>query len=414
MKTFVVSFLLLLSTFFSIQNLQSNSSTKVLTGADVLVSSRINLLKGKNIGIITNQTAILRNGIHLVDTLVNIPGVNIKILFSPEHGIRGNAPAGKKLNNSIDEKTGLPVFSLYGKHRKPTKESLGGLDLLLFDIQDVGARYYTYISTLYYSLIAAAENNIPIIVLDRPNPINGITIEGPTVNTELKSFVGIAPIPIRHGLTIGELALLFNNKFLPGNLKANLNIIKMKNWKRQEYFDETGLKWISPSPNMTDLQTAIVYPGMCLIEGTNISEGRGTLHPFLTIGAPFVNSNDLIELLNKFDLTGLMLKPIDFIPRNIPHKAFNPKYKGITCHGISIFVSDRNKFNSVQFGVRLIYSLHKLYPNKFKFKNWINKLFGNYYLRDMILKGQSPKEIIHRWRKEIANFKKLRKPFLLY
>ncbi len=414
MKSFFVWITILASTLFSIQTLNTGNQKRVLTGADALVSSELNLIKGKSLGVITNQTAILNSGIHLVDALLKIPGVKIKMLFSPEHGIRGNAPAGKKLGNAVDSKTGLPVFSLYGKNRKPTKESLQGINLLIFDIQDVGARYYTYISTLYYSLIAAAENNIPIIVLDRPNPINGVSIEGPLLNPKLKSFVGIAPIPIRHGMTIGELARLFNGNFLPGNKKAKLKVVKMKNWKRKEYFDETGLKWISPSPNMTNLETAIVYPGLCLIEGTNVSEGRGTEKPFLTIGAPFVNSQQLIKTMNRSDLKGYRLEPIDFIPRNIPHKAFNPKYKGVRCHGVLIHVTNRNKFNSVDFGIWMLYSLHKLYPKQFKFKSWINKLFGNYYLKEMILASAKPREIIARWKKDIEKFRRLRKQYLLY
>jgi len=414
MKTFIISLFLILSTLFSIQSLQTGNKKNVLTGADVLLQSKLETIKGKTLGIITNQTAVLRNGIHLVDALFKIKGIKIKMLFSPEHGIRGNAPAGKKLLNSVDLKTGIPIFSLYGKNRMPTRKSLKGINLLIFDIQDVGARYYTYISTLYYALVAAAKNNIPIIVLDRPNPINGISIEGPKLNEKLKSFVGIAPIPIRHGMTIGELALMFNNKFLPGKIKAKLKIIKMKNWKRKEYFNETGLKWISPSPNMTNLETAIVYPGMCLIEGTNVSEGRGTTLPFLTIGAPFINSEQLIKELIKSGLKGFKLEPIDFIPQNIPHKAFNPKYKGVRCHGVHIKITSKKLFNSVRFGVWMLYSLHKLYPGKFKFKNWINKLFGNYYLKEMILNGAFPDEIIKKWKKDLQEFKVERKPFLLY
>jgi len=392
---------------------QSKKNETVKTGAEVLLSEKQNLLQGKTIGIITNHTALLNNGVHLVDTLAHLRNCKVKALFGPEHGVRGKAPAGKRIGNAIDSATGIPVYSLYGKIRKPTKEMLQGINLLIFDIQDIGARYYTYISTLYYSLEAAAENNIPILVLDRPNPIGGLQVDGPIVDEDFRSFVAIAPIPIIHGMTIGELAMLFNSKMLPKNLHAKLTVIKLKNWKRQEYYDETGLRWISPSPNMTDLETAIVYPGMCLIEGTNVSEGRGTEKPFLQIGAPFVNPMQLIKAL-KNKIKGAELSPVTFIPRDIPHRAVNPKYKGKTCRGILIKVTNRKTFRSLRFGIHLLYELHKLYPENFKLKKWLDKLYGSKELRTAIISGKSPKEIFNSWEKGLSNFKKLREKFLLY
>ena len=278
------------------QNYNYNPANNVICGADILISDSLNLIKGKGIGIVTNHTAVLSNGTHLVDSLFNIKNINIVALFGPEHGIRGDAPDGLTITDGKDSKTGIPVYSLYGKIRKPTKEMLKGVDVLIFDIQDIGARFYTFISTMYYTLEAAAENNIPVIILDRPNPIGGLKVSGNIREEEFKSFVGIAPIPIMHGMTVGELAILFNEQhYLENNLHANLTVIKIKNWQREQLFNQTGLKWINPSPNMINLDEAMIYPGLCLLEGTNISEGRGTQKPFLTFGAPYINSNQLIN-----------------------------------------------------------------------------------------------------------------------
>ncbi|MCF6270225.1 MAG: DUF1343 domain-containing protein [Melioribacteraceae bacterium] len=389
---------------------------KVTVGADVLVADSLHLLENKQLGIVTNHSAILSNGTHLVDTLVRLPNVKVTTLFGPEHGIRGNAPDGHSIKDGVDSKTGLPVYSLYGKVRKPTKEMLENIDILIFDIQDIGARFYTYISTLHYTLIAAAENNIPIIVLDRPNPINGVTVDGPIRTEEFKSFVAIAPIPIQHGMTIGELAIMFNEEYWLGNgLKANLTIIKMNGWNREYFFDDCKLPWIAPSPNMPNLETAVVYPGMCLIEGVNVSEGRGTYSPFLTFGAPFINSDSLLLELEEFNNSGIELSAISFTPKSIPNMSTYPKYNNIECNGIEIKVVDKEKINALRFGIEVLYSIHKLYPNKFEFrKNWLDKLFGNKNLTEMLKNNSNPNEIFETWANELKDFKQLRKKYLLY
>ncbi len=389
---------------------------KVTVGADILVSDSLHLIENKQIGIVTNHSAILSNGAHLVDTLVTLSDVKVTTLFGPEHGIRGNAPDGHSIKDGIDPKTGLPVYSLYGKTRKPTKEMLKNIDILIFDIQDIGARFYTYISTLHYTLISAAENNIPIIVLDRPNPINGVTIDGPIRTEEFKSFVAIAPIPIQHGMTIGELATMFNNENWLGNgLKANLTIIKMDGWNREYFFDDCNLPWIAPSPNMPNLETAIIYPGMCLIEGVNISEGRGTYSPFLTFGAPFINSDSLLLQLEQFNNSGIELQSISFTPKSIPNMSTYPKYKNVKCNGIEIKVVDKEKINALRFGIEVLYSIHKLYPNKFEFrKNWLDKLFGNKNLTEMLKNNSTPNEIFATWTNELEDFKKLSNKYFLY
>ena len=406
---------LFLISYMNISKAQ-NSDVKVTVGADVLLSDEYNLIKNRSIGVITNHSAILSSGTHLVDTLFSLNDIKIKALFGPEHGIRGDAPDGHSIKDGIDTKTGLPVYSLYGKNRKPTKEMLKGIDLIIFDIQDIGARFYTYISTLYYAIQSSAENDIPIIVLDRPNPINGLTVDGPIRKEEFKSFVAIAPIPIQHGLTIGELAIMFNDESWIGtDHKADLTVVKIKNWKREYFFDDCNLEWVNPSPNMPSLNTAIIYPGMCLIEGVNVSEGRGTYSPFLQIGAPYINSNELLKTLNKFDHSGISLEEITFTPESIANMSLKPKYLNEKCNGIKITITDKNEIQSLKFGIQVLYSINKLYPEEFKYRrNWLDKLFGDTYLKEMLESGNTPDEIYSVWKDDVEKFKQLRNKYLLY
>jgi uncharacterized protein YbbC (DUF1343 family) len=343
-------------------------------------------------------------------------GIKITALFGPEHGIRGNAPAGKAVGSSVDAKTGIPVYSLFGKNKKPTAEMLKNVDVLIYDIQDVGARFYTYISTLFYLVQAGAENHIPVIVLDRPNPIDGINVEGPIRKDDEASFVGIAPIPIMHGMTVGELAKLYAGEgYIGKNLKPDITVIKMKNWNRKFYLDHYSLPWIDPSPNIPNLETAIVYPGLCLIEGTNVSEGRGTHHPFINIGAPYINSDSLINKLKEFNVKGIELKPIKFTPVDIPKMSTNPKYKNESCSGITIHVTDRQQFKAVHFGIKLVCALHTLYPSQFKFRDaGFDRLSGDKSIREKILAGETPEKIISSWQKELKEFLSIRKKYLLY
>ena len=400
---------------FTVQFLFAQNS-KVLTGADILLSDSLDLVTNKNVGIVTNHTGLLSNGTHIVDTLNSLNQVNVVVLFGPEHGIRGDAPDGHSISDGKDSKTGIQVYSLYGKTKKPTKEMLKNVDILVFDIQDIGARFYTYISTMFFAMQAAVENNIPILILDRPNPINGIRVEGPIIQEGFKSFVGIANIPIMHGMTIGELALFFNEEnLLNENLKADLKIIKMQNWTRNMYFDETGLTWVNPSPNMTSLETALLYPGLCLIEGTNISEGRGTPTPFLNIGAPFINSDSLISKLNSYKLEGISYSKINFTPVEIPNMASKPKFEKENCNGIYFTITDRQKLNSLKLGLVLIYSIMKLNPNDFSFReSSIDRLYGTSNLRTMLTKGFSPNEIMNTWKQDLEKFNQIRKKYLIY
>lgn len=388
----------------------------VIIGADILIEEHLDLIESQTVGIITNHTALLSDGKHLVDTLHALNSVNVKCLFGPEHGIRGDAPDGESIGNGVDNLTGLPIISLYGQTRKPSAEMLVNIDVLIFDIQDIGARFYTYISTMFYSIQSAAENNIKIIILDRPNPIGGHRVEGPILKTEFRSFVGISQIPIRHGMTVGELAMFFNRKeILRTSQIADLKVIKMKNWKRHYYYDDCNIKWVKPSPNMPDLETALIYPGMCLLEATNISEGRGTYSPFLKIGSPFLNSIKLIEKMGKFNFKGISIAPVHFTPVEIPNMSKDPKYENEFCEGVKFEITDRNEFNPIEFGITLISILKRIHSDEFNISDKrMDKLWGSDELRLSLDKGISPSEIIKMHIDELEDFKKQREKFLLY
>ncbi len=406
---------LILTAFVNLSCQTSDSNNHVFFGDELLLKENIELLKDKRVGVVTNHSAVLPNNVHLVDTLLTL-GINITALFSPEHGIRGEISDGSKISSSTDDKTGIPIFSLYGNVKKPTKEMLKNIDIILFDIQDIGVRFYTYISTLYYLLQSAAENNLSVIVLDRPNPSTGMRVSGTVLDTAFKSFIGIAPIPVLHGMTIGELAELFvEENFINTSSKPELTVIKMNGWKRNYFWDDIDREWIPTSPNIPSFETALIYPGTAFIEGTNISEGRGTGDPFLTIGAPFISSEELINILKSLQIAGVDFSPSSFTPVNIKGKVVHPKYGGIKCYGLKFNLTDKKKFNAVEFGVYLIYSLLKLYPDNFKFKdNYFDKLAGNDKLRKDLLAGKNPSAIISSWEIELEKFKSIRKKYLLY
>ncbi len=417
MKRFlpILAFVLFLSACSKPENEITLNTGKVRIGADILVSEKIDLLKNRNIAIATNQTGRLSNGTSIVDTLWNL-GINIIALFGPEHGIRGGAQAGEIILDGKDDKTGIPIYSLYGKNRKPTAEMLKNVDLILFDIQDIGARFYTYISTMYYLLETAAENNIEIIILDRPNPLSGNYVNGPVLNKDHISFVGIAPIPIAHGMTVGELAKYFTGEKLFNNAdKLNLKVIECKNLRREQYFNETGLKWIKPSPNIPDFETALVYPGLCLLEATNVSEGRGTDKPFLKFGAPYINSVDLQKYLELSEIEGVKFIQTSFTPVSIKGVAEHPKYENELCQGIEIQITDPKVFDPINLGITLIYELKRLYPAYFKInENWMSKLYGSDSLYIALEEGKTPIQIINSWDKKLEEFKKIRQKYLLY
>ncbi len=393
----------------------ASAQERVKTGDEVFVEKYLSLIKGKTIGIITNHSGEMQDGRHIADVLSKIPDVKLVTLFGPEHGIRGNAPDGKTIANSVDEKTGVQVYSLYGKTKKPTTEMLKGIDVLIYDIQDVGARFYTFISTLDLSLEAAAENHVKFIVLDKPDMLRADLVDGPVLVDSLRSFVGIQPIASVYGMTPGEFATMINDAhMLKDGVKADLTVIKMENYRRSMWYDQTGLKWVIPSPNLPDMNSVEVYPGNVLIEATNVSEGRGTEHPFENIGSPFIDSKKLVSLLDKQHLAGVKFKSIEFTPHPFPW-ASEPKYNGEVCHGVKITVVNRNIFRPVEMGVTLVWAIHKLYPDKFEFRNAaFDMRAGTPQIRLMLEEGKTPQQIISAWQIGLKKFEGLRKRFLLY
>lgn len=389
--------------------------SQVINGADLLFSENQNFIAGKNIAVICNHTSLLADGTHLVDALLDKKNVNIKSIFTPEHGFKGSVEAGESIDYKNNLYKKIPIISLYGKDRKPSKENLKNIDALLFDIQDVGARFYTYISTLYYVIEAAGENSIPILVLDRPNPIGGTYVDGPVLDPNYKSFVGIAQIPITHGMTVGELAKYFaGEKIISSWENISLKVIQCKNWNRDipnQFFS----KWNSPSPNINSLETALIYPGTCLLEGTNVSEGRGTKFPFQQFGAPFFKAEDIIEKLNLLKVEGAEFQSVAFIPQDIEETATNPKFESETCYGIKIKITDPIKFESVKFGVKLLFVLTKLYGEKIKLnESSFDRLAGTDILRKQLKSRMNPDKIFATWQKELTKFDKKRNQYLLY
>lgn len=404
-----------LSLFVLATILHAETGKKVRSGAEVLLGEQIFRLKGKHIGLVTNHTALLPNGVHLADTLAALKeNFSLVALFGPEHGIRGQAGAGEKIENSTDAATGVPVYSLYGKHKKPTNEMLSGINLLIFDIQDVGSRFYTYISTLYYTIEAAAENNIPIIILDRPNPAAPLGVLGPIREEGLSSFVGIAPIPIAHGMTIGELAKYYAGELIK-NKNLDLTVVQMTGYKRSMYYFETGLTFTKPSPNIMEEETMLLYPGTCLFEGTNLSEGRGTYSPFLLFGAPYIDNQKLLTQLQVFGYTDVQFEAAEFTPVALEGIVNNPKYKNELCRGIKMVPSNKMQSDPILLTIRILSLIANNHPADFKFREKsIDILSGSSKLKQQILAGVDPDTIYHEWQTDINSFKKIRNGYLIY
>jgi uncharacterized protein YbbC (DUF1343 family) len=379
-------------------------------GIEVLLQSPDALLRGKRIGLVTNPTGVDRQLVSDIDLLAKSRQWHLVALFGPEHGVRGQAQAGQHVDTDKDPATGLPVHSLYGATLEPTPQMLQGIDVLVFDIQDVGARFYTYPYTLANVLHAAKRAGIPVVVLDRPNPIGGLLVEGPVLKPAYASFVGLFPIPLRHGMTIGELAMLFNGEY---GIGADLHVVRMQGWRRGE--DAIDLRdampWVPPSPNIPTPDTALVYPGIGLFEGTNISEGRGTTHPFEIVGAPFVEPQQLADYMNARSLPGVRFRPLYFTP------TFS-KFSGQSCGGVQIHVMDRHSYRPVRTGIALLQALHALYPDQLKFipgePPVFDRLGGNGWLREAIEAGQPLDRIEARWQPELERFEAIRARYLLY
>jgi uncharacterized protein YbbC (DUF1343 family) len=402
----------------------------VKLGVEVLFEKHMDLIRGKRAGLITNPTGLDSHLDSDVD-LFREHGVKLVALYGPEHGVRGNSQAGQFVPFYYDEDYKLPVFSLYGQTHTPPPDmltnideymrsfdtqhtgkspvpgSLGGIDVMIFDLQDVGTRVYTFVATMAKAMQACADAGIPFIVLDRPNPINGVAMEGPILQyPKYSSFIGLYPIPLRHGMTMGELARLFNAKFLPK--KANLTVVPMENWHRNEWFDETSLPWVIPSPNMPTLDTATVYPGQVLLEGTNLSEGRGTTKPFEFFGAPWIDGFVLTEKLNELHLPGVKFREVWFTP------TFS-KFKGELCGGCQLHVTDRNTFRSLATTLNILAVVKQLYGDKLEFHaEYFDKVLGTSSVREALERGEPVEKIVAGFQPGLKTFAKLRAPYLLY
>jgi uncharacterized protein YbbC (DUF1343 family) len=386
---------------FAPRNEGSATSVKVLTGIDVLERDNFKQLAGMRIGLVTNHTGRNREGRQTIDVLSQAPGVKLVALFAPEHGIRGLAD--EKISDSKDEATGLPIYSLYGETRRPKPEHLKDLDALVYDIQDVGARFYTYISTLGHVLEEAAKVKLPVFVLDRPNPIGGVEVEGPVADKDKLSFISYHTIPTRHGLTIGELAQLFNRQ---RNIGADLRVIKMDGWRRAMWFDETNLTWINPSPNMRSLTEATLYPGVGLLETTNVSVGRGTDTPFEIVGAPWIQGDKLADFLNQRGIPGVRFVPVRFTPDA-------SVFKNEACGGVNIIITDRVAFRPLVTGIEMALALRSLYPNDWKIDSYL-RLLVNADTLERIKRGESAREIVASWNAALQEFRRARAEVLLY
>lgn len=367
-------------------------STHVTTGLEVLLDEGHPLVGGRRIGLVTNHTAIDRELRSAIDLLHTDPRFELAHLYGPEHGVRGDVQAGVHVGRAVDGETGLPVESLYGETRKPTPEMLDGVDVLVFDIQDAGARFYTYISTMVLSMEGASEAGIPYVVLDRPNPITGVHIEGPMLDPQFESFVGIHPVPTRHGLTVGELArLVAADRGWP-----EPTVIRMQGWQRDMWYDETGLPFVQASPNLPTLDSLTVYTGTCIFEATTLSEGRGTTRPFEYIGAPWINVTELVAELRSRDLAGVGFRPASFVP-------MFSKHQGDTCSGVQLHILDRETFRPVEVGVHLVHAIKHLNGSQFAWRPGsatgmsANLLYGSEVLHTMIDAGASPEEIMATW-----------------
>ncbi|MBO0700283.1 MAG: DUF1343 domain-containing protein [Zavarzinella sp.] len=381
---------------------QKSEVKTVLCGIDVLEKEKFERLKGRNVGLVTNHTGRDRQGRATIDVLHKAEGVKLVALFSPEHGIRGELDQ-PNITDSKDEKTGLPVYSLYGARRKPDANTLKGIDTLVYDIQDVGCRFYTFISTLGLVLEAAAENKVKVVVLDRPNPIGGLAFDGPLADPGRESFIAYHSLPVRHGLTVGELAKLF---VAEKKLAVDLDVVKCEGWNRGDLFDRTNLAWVNPSPNMRNLTAALLYPGIGLLETTNISVGRGTERPFEWIGAPWLDGPKLAAHLNSAGLAGVRFVPVNLTPSS-------SVYAKQPCGGVQIIVDDWNKFNPLRTGLTVAIALRDLFPDRWETKNY-DRLLVNKATYDAFRDGKSVSELEKLWRGDLKKFRERRKGCLLY
>lgn len=390
----------------------------VRPGIEVLLSDSLGLVRGRRVGLITNHTGVFEFGVgraagapretgRTIDALYESPDVDLVALFGPEHGIATRAEAGARLESGVDEKTGLPVYSLYGKTLRPTHEMLQGIDILLFDIQDVGSRYYTYPSTMAYAMEAAGEEGIPFVVLDRPDPIRGDVVQGDVLDPGFSSFVGLYPVPMRHGMTLGELARMFVGEF---GIHVDLHVIPAAGWRRDMSFEQTGLSWIPPSPNIPTLESALAYPGTCLLEGTPLSVGRGTERAFQWVGAPWLDGQALADALNGYGFEGVRFEPATFTP----HAPGDAKFDGVEVHGVRVVASSTD-YDAPRVGAAMVVQARRLSGDAWSWNvAHFDRLAGTDRLRAGIEAGLDVDALTAGWDADVAAFEVRRAPYLLY
>jgi uncharacterized protein YbbC (DUF1343 family) len=376
-------------------------AARVRTGLDVLEAQKFAPLRGKRVGLITNHTGLDSQERSIVDVLSHAPGVQLVALFSPEHGLAGRND--EKIATTNDPATGLPVHSLYGETLRPTDEMLQGIDALVFDVQDAGVRFYTYTTTMAYCMEEAAKRNIPFFVLDRPNPLGGQIVEGPMLDADKTSFVGYFPLPVRYGLTIGELAQLFNTE---NHIGADLHVIAMKNWHRNYFFESTGIKWIPPSPNLRTTKGSVLYPGIEILQNAGVSVGRGTETPFEEFGAPWLNGDEVAAALNMRHLPGVHFAAKPFIP-------IVGLYSGQRCGGVAVRITDRAAVRSMRTGLEIATVLQKLYAKQFDFEKLL-LLVGNADTIQQLRSGAPPEKIVASWSDSLTGFEQIRRKYFLY
>jgi uncharacterized protein YbbC (DUF1343 family) len=397
----ITSYVLLLSCA-SMKSPRQSHRPIVGTGLDVLAGQRYKLLQGKRVGLICNHSAVNLRGEHIISLFRSQRAFDLVALFSPEHGLKGGVD--RRVASGVDRETGLKVYSLYGKMLRPTEESLKDIDTLVFDIQDIGARFYTYISTMAMCMEEAAKHRIKFVVLDRPNPITGTRIGGPLLHKEYEGrFISYFPLPVMHGMTVGELARMFNKEF---NIGCDLRVLKMRGWRRSMWFDETGLPWIDPSPNIRNLVEATLYPGFAIVEFANISVGRGTSSPFELYGAPWIDGKRLTERMNKTGLAGLQFAHAEFTP-------IQSKFAGEKCSGVRVTLTDREKLDCLRAGLTFVEAIYRLHGDAFDIER-IGPLIGDPTVAGRIKAGVPVEKIISDWQPRLRRFMKRREHYLLY
>jgi uncharacterized protein YbbC (DUF1343 family) len=389
-----------------------------VAGADRLFGEFAHLIRGKKIALVSNHSGRLADGTHLADALHRYPDAQLTVLFGMEYDIRSNDySVPRDPESTIDRVTQLPKHSLYGDRHKPAPSMLEGVDVIVFDIQEVGARFYEHINILGFVMEAAAEQGIEVVVLDRPNPITGLHPEGFVTDSSARfRFGSYAPVPVRHGMTMGELARFYNGeKLLRGGVTARLHVVPMTGWRRGMWFDETGLTWRQPSPNLLTLQSVVAYVGTCLFEAVNLSEGRGTDHPFEYVGAPWLDHRRATMLLDALGLPGVVFEPVEFTPEQKPFHGRPPELAGEAVSGIRLRVTDRNVFQPYRAGIAMLWAVHQLHPDRIVWNDAVlERLTATPRLKQMILAGRRPDEIVASWRAEVEAFERRRAAYLLY